>query len=98
MSHSFVVSPDQPAAPLKMVGEQVTVLPSAEQPGSYEICRGTGPERAGPPPHSHPWGEAFYVIDGHVVFGVDDQQDLIAEPGTLVHIAGGSTHWFRFGP
>jgi hypothetical protein len=38
------------------------------------------------------------VIDGHVVFGVDDQQDLVAEAGTLVHIAGGSTHWFRFGP
>jgi len=98
MSHSFVVSPDRLAPPLKMVGEKVTVLASAEQTGSYEIFRQTGQEGAGPPPHSHPWDEAFYVIDGHVLFGVDDQQDVIAEAGTLVHIAGGSTHWFRFGP
>ena len=97
MSHSFVVSPDRLAPPLKMVGEKVTVLAPASATGSYEIFRQAGPEGSGPPPHSHPWDEAFYVIDGQVVFGIDAEQDVTAEPGTLVHIPGGSTHWFRFG-
>jgi quercetin dioxygenase-like cupin family protein len=98
MSNPLVVSRDHAPAPLRMVGEEVTVLASGEQTGSYEIFRQSGPEGSGPPPHSHPWDEAFYVIDGQVHFGVGDDQDLTAEPGTLVHIPGGTTHWFRFGP
>ena len=73
------------------------MLAAAEQTDSYEIFRQAGPEGSGPPPHSHPWDEAFYVIDGHVVFGLDAQQDLVAHAGTLVHVPGGTTHWFRFG-
>ena|SRR5258708_264569 len=98
MSIPLVVSPDKVSPPLKMVGEEITVLASAEQTGSYEIFRQTGPAGSGPPPHSHAWDEAFYVSEGQVMFGVDAEQDLVAGPGTLVHIPGGSTHWFRFGP
>ena len=98
MSTPIVVSPDQAPAPLKIVGEEVTVLASGEQTGSYEIFRQQGPEGSGPPPHSHPWDEAFYVTEGQVHFAVGDEQDLIATPGTLVHIPGGTAHWFRFGP
>jgi quercetin dioxygenase-like cupin family protein len=98
MSNPLVVTADQAPAPLKMVGEEITVLASGEQTSSYEIFRQSGPEGSGPPPHSHPWDEAFYVIEGRVHFGVGDDQDLIATLGTLVHIPGGTTHWFRFGP
>jgi hypothetical protein len=38
------------------------------------------------------------VTAGQVTFGVDGDDNLLAPPGTLVHIPGGSTHWFRFGP
>jgi hypothetical protein len=38
------------------------------------------------------------VIAGQVIFGVDGNDNLLAPPGTLVHLPGGSTHWFRFGP
>lgn len=98
MSNPLVVSAHESPAPLKLVGEEVTVLASSEQTGSYEIFRQHGPEGSGPPPHSHPWDEAFYVIEGQVHFGVGDDQDLVAVLGTLVHIPGGTTHWFRFGP
>jgi quercetin dioxygenase-like cupin family protein len=97
MSNPLVVAADQAPGPLKIVGEEVTVLASGEQTGSYEIFRQAGPEGSGPPPHSHPWDEAFYVIEGQVHFGVGDRQDLTAHPGTLVHVPGGTTHWFRFG-
>jgi quercetin dioxygenase-like cupin family protein len=98
MPSPLVVSPDQAPAPLKMVGEEVTILASGEQTGSYEIFRQSGAEGSGPPPHNHSWDEAFYVIEGQLLFGVDDDQELIAKPGTLVHIPGGTTHWFHFGP
>jgi quercetin dioxygenase-like cupin family protein len=96
MGKPLIVSIDQ-APQLKMVGEELTILASGAQTGSYEIFRQAGPEGAGPPPHHHDWDEAFYVVSGEVMFGVDDQQDLVARAGTLVHVPGGSMHWFRFG-
>lgn len=96
MPAPMFVTPDRAPRPLNVVGEQVTVLASGAQTGSYEIFLQTGPEGSGPPPHSHPWDEAFYVIKGRIVFGFDDEEG-IASPGTLVHLPAGTTHWFRFG-
>jgi quercetin dioxygenase-like cupin family protein len=98
MSEPIVITAEHAPAPLKVVGEEITVLASGEQTGSYEIFRQRGPEGSGPPPHSHPWDEAFYVIEGQVSFGIGDDQDLVAETGTLVHVPGGTTHRFCFGP
>ena len=93
-----IVTPKDRPRGLNVVGEQITVLADGARTGSYEIFRQAGPEGSGPPPHSHPWDEAFYVIAGQVTFGVDGDDNLLAPPGTLVHFPAGSTHWFRFGP
>jgi quercetin dioxygenase-like cupin family protein len=92
----FVVKPDSYAKPLNIVGEQITVLGAASRTGSYEMFLQKGPAGSGPPPHSHPWDEAFYVIKGDLEFGIGDET-LTAGPGTLVHLPAGSIHWFRFG-
>lgn len=94
---AFMVAPDEAPRPLGVAGEQITVLASGAQTGSYEVFRQVGPEGSGPPPHSHPWDESFYVISGRIFFGVDDDE-RVAVPGTLVHLPAGTTHWFRFGP
>jgi quercetin dioxygenase-like cupin family protein len=94
----LVVTPEDRPQALNVVGEQITVLADGATTGSYEIFRQAGPEGSGPPPHNHPWDEAFYVVAGQVIFGVDGDDNLLAPPGTLVHIPGGSMHWFRFGP
>jgi len=96
MNKPLVVVPKHASRPLNVVGEQITVLASGAQTGSYEIFHQAGPEGSGPPPHNHPWDEAFYVTKGQVAFGIDDQE-MIASPGTLVHLPAGTTHWFRFG-
>lgn len=96
MPQALVVTSTNSPRPLNVAGEQITVLASGAQTGSYEIFRQAGPEGSGPPPHSHPWDEAFYVVKGQIAFGIDDRE-LIAEPGTLVHLPAGTTHWFRFG-
>lgn len=91
-----IVLPAETPHSLSVVGEQITVLASGAQTGSYEIFHQAGPEGSGPPPHSHDWDEAFYVITGEMAFGVAERE-FVAAPGTLVHIPAGITHWFRFG-
>jgi quercetin dioxygenase-like cupin family protein len=95
MREPLVVSADQ-SPRLRVVGEHITVLASGAQTGSYEIFRQVGPENSGPPPHSHPWDEAFYVIAGEIAFGIDGKE-VLATAGTLIHLPAGTTHWFRFG-
>jgi quercetin dioxygenase-like cupin family protein len=92
----FVVHPQDRERSLSVVGCGVTVLASNEQTGSYEITLQTGPEGMGPPPHSHPWDEAFFVVEGNVHFVLDGQTRL-AETGTLIHIPAGIIHAFQFG-
>lgn len=96
MPNPFVVTPVNAPRPLKLVGEQITVLASGAQTGGYEIFLQAGPESSGPPPHNHPWDESFYVIRGEIAFGIDGSETT-AVPGTLVHLPAGTTHWFRFG-
>jgi quercetin dioxygenase-like cupin family protein len=92
----LVVTPDDYASPLNIVGEQLTVLASGQATGGYEIFLQRGPEGAGPPPHSHDWDESFFVTKGAIDFGIAEKS-MTAHPGTLVHLPAGTTHWFRFG-
>lgn len=93
----FVVCPTERGRALNVVGCGITVLASNEQTGSYEITFQAGPEGAGPPLHSHPWDEAFFVVQGQVQFVLDGKA-LNAVSGTLVHIPADTTHGFQFGP
>lgn len=95
-SEPFIVTPDDYAPTLDLVGEHLTILASGERTGGYEIFLQRGPEGSGPPPHSHPWDESFYVTKGTVDFGVGDETRT-GLPGTLVHLPAGTVHWFRFG-
>ncbi|NOT42910.1 MAG: cupin domain-containing protein [Alphaproteobacteria bacterium] len=91
----FVVAPKDYDRPLNLVGEQLTILASGARTGGYEVFLQQGPEGSGPPPHSHPWDESFYVVKGAIDFGIGDES-MTATPGTLVHLPAGTTHWFRF--
>jgi len=92
----FIVAPENYAPTLDIVGEHVTVLASGEATEGYEVFLQRGPEGSGPPPHSHPWDESFYVVKGLIDFGIG-AESATATPGTLVHLPAGTVHWFRFG-
>jgi len=93
----FIVTPEDYAKDaLDIVGERLVVLASGKATGGYEIFLQRGPEGSGPPPHSHPWDESFYVVAGEVAFGIGADAKT-ASPGTLVHLPAGTEHWFRFG-
>jgi quercetin dioxygenase-like cupin family protein len=92
----FVLTPDRHAKALNVVGTQVTVLASNAATQSYGITLQRGDEGTGPPPHSHDWDEAFYVLTGEIRF-VCDGQAHICLSGTLVHIPRGTVHGFQYG-
>ena len=46
----------------------MTVLASNAATQSYGITLQQGEEGTGPPPHSHDWDEAFYVLKGEIHF------------------------------
>jgi quercetin dioxygenase-like cupin family protein len=91
-----IVSPEDYAGTLEIVGEHVTVLASGEATGGYEIFLQRGTDGSGPPPHSHPWDESFFVVKGEIDLGIGADSKT-ASPGTLVHLPAGTVHWFRFG-
>lgn len=95
-SNAFSVRPAEREPALHVVGCEVTVLASNERTGSYELTLQRGPEGAGPPPHSHPWDETFFVLQGQVDFLLDGQV-IRAESGTLLHIPAHTAHGFSFG-
>jgi len=92
----FVLTPDQRPAPLNVLGTHVTVLASNAATQSYGITVQQGDAGTGPPPHSHDWDEAFYVLDGEIEFLCGEETHRCL-PGTLVHVPRGTVHGFRYG-
>jgi quercetin dioxygenase-like cupin family protein len=93
----FVLRPEHHEPALNVVGTQVTVLAANAVTQSYGITFQQGDEGTGPPPHSHDWDEAFYILDGEVSF-VCDGQSYACGVGTLVHVPRGTVHGFSYGP
>ena len=79
--------------PHNVVGIDITVLVSREATGGHEITLQTGDKGSGPPPHSHPWDESFYVVRGAVDFTVEGKTTK-AGPGTFFHLPAGTVHAF----
>jgi quercetin dioxygenase-like cupin family protein len=92
----MVVAPEDRPRSLSVLGEQVTVLASGEQTGSFEIFFQAGPEGSGPLPHSHPWDEAFYVLRGEIHFEVAGASRT-AGAGATVFVPAGTVHCFKLG-
>ena len=86
---------DQPA-PLSVFGTDVTVLAAASKVGGYGITHQQGGEGSGPPPHSHGWDEAFFVLTGEITFQCGEETYL-CKPGTLVHVPKNTVHGFTYG-
>ncbi|WP_170533403.1 MULTISPECIES: cupin domain-containing protein [Ruegeria] len=97
MKTPFFTSPSDYPEPLNVLGDKITVLARLEQIGDYAVTLNYGHEGNGPPPHTHPWDETFFVVKGEVEF-VMDGETRSAPAGTLVHFPAGTVHSFKFGP
>lgn len=82
-------------AVLRVVEDSVRVLAAGRDTGgAYEIFELSGPRASGPPPHSHPWSEAYVLLEGEVEVTIGERK-LNATPGCFVNIPAGLTHAYR---
>ena len=87
--------PQAPASALNVVGEQIHVLADAVQTGGVEVFLQHGPEGSGPPPHTHPWDEAYFMLDGEMDVLLGDRSVRLARGG-FVFIPAGTVHNFCY--
>jgi len=91
---SIITRPTE-GARLHVVGDTVRVLASAQETGGgYEIFELEGPEGSGPPPHAHPWSEAYVMIEGEADIFIEGSRQE-ARPGSFFHIPAGLNHGYR---
>src|ERR1041385_7243012 len=77
---------------LSAMGAKVRFLYSGDKKWSLTEC--DAPKDSGPPPHNHPWDEAYYILDGAVRFTIDGR-DTVANAGDFVFVPGGTVHGFQ---
>ena len=93
----LIIKPETYQSALNVVGTNVTVLASKQDTKGQEFTFQTGEKGMGPPPHSHDWDEAFFVIKGSVEITCDGKTEMCT-PGTLAFVPGGTIHAFKYGP
>lgn len=80
-------------ATLHAVGDTIEVRRAG---GAFELFELSGPEGSGPPPHAHPWDEAYIGRSGQVEVTIDGATTVLGPGDTLVAPAG-ALHTYRIG-
>jgi quercetin dioxygenase-like cupin family protein len=74
---------------------RMTIVADADSSaGAVSVIDSVAPGKTGPPLHSHPNGETFYLLDGEVAFIVDGEITR-ASAGECVHVPKACAHSFR---
>ncbi len=79
-----------------VVGDLYTILASCEDTGgAYALIRAEVPPQSGPPAHvHHREDEAFYILEGKVLFEADGRT-MEAAAGSWVTLPRGTRHSFK---
>ncbi|MCZ6873452.1 MAG: cupin domain-containing protein [bacterium] len=96
MAEVIVVHPDDDVTTVHGAGDAYRFLITGPQSnGKYFAMDARVPPGAGPPPHIQTREEeAFYVLDGELVFRADGQR-IVGRQGTFVHVPRGVAHHFK---
>jgi len=94
MRTTHVIDAEKTPEPVTVVGEKVTILAGGDNSKPFEVHVQEGMQGGGPPPHFHPWDEAFYVIDGQVEVSTGGKSTVVSAGG-YVHIPGGTVHCYK---
>jgi quercetin dioxygenase-like cupin family protein len=80
---------------LSVLGTEVRFLcPADTTNGRFSVMEVLLPFDQGPPPHEHPWDEAYYVTEGQVLFIIGEDAQLF-RAGDFIYAPGGTVHSFR---
>ncbi|GAB2674490.1 cupin domain-containing protein [Aliiglaciecola aliphaticivorans] len=79
---------------LAVLGMRLKFLCTAEETnGRYSSMLNTVPKGLGAPPHSHPWDESFYVLQGRVELRLGDTITRM-NPGDYALVPANHVHGF----
>lgn len=85
----------QDVQPLNVLGGQIRFLCEGHSTnGAWSVMMVTLPEKAGPPPHTHAWDEAYFITEGNVEFTLGARR-FTATAGDFVYTPGGVAHGFQ---
>jgi quercetin dioxygenase-like cupin family protein len=76
----------------------MTMLAGDDTGGQLSAVDVRCPQGTGPGPHTDPWRESFYVLEGEFEFQVErdgELQPIRARPGDMVSVPAGLGHAFR---
>jgi quercetin dioxygenase-like cupin family protein len=80
---------------LTVLGAQVRFLcEAAKTDHNFSLMEAVLPKDQGPPPHDHPWDEAYYIIEGDVRFQIGEDVQIY-RAGDFVYAPGGTLHSFQ---
>jgi quercetin dioxygenase-like cupin family protein len=78
-----------------MLGGVYTVMAAAgETDGKLTVMEMTIPPGAAPPPHTHPGGEAVYVLEGTITYHIGDDA-IEGRAGSFFYIPEGTVEFFE---
>jgi quercetin dioxygenase-like cupin family protein len=83
------------AKALNVMGGQVRFLcESGDTGNAWSIMECSLPKDSGPPPHDHPWDEAYYILEGELRFVIDGKAQTY-RAGDFVYAPAGTLHGFQ---
>ncbi|GGF76443.1 cupin domain-containing protein [Alteromonas lipolytica] len=97
MHKAIILRDTVPTESIDILGGVINVMSDAGQ-GDEQSVTVQESEKSGfgPPPHSHPWSETFYVISGSVDFMLNEN-GYHFEAGAMVYIPEHQVHAFQSG-
>ena len=94
MTKEAIVLPKGEGETLGIMGTKVTFLcPADKTAKGFSLMEVILPKDAGPPPHDHPWDEAYYIVEGETRFEIDGRA-VTARAGDFLYAPGGTVHGF----
>lgn len=94
MSSVRVVGPSEGQA-FEVMGDRITVKTAgSETDGRFSLLEFDTPKDVGPPPHSHAWREAYWVLEGEIEFVIDGKNQRLT-PGSWLVVPGGTVHFSK---
>lgn len=91
-----ILGPEEMPKAVGVLGVDIRFLVTGESNDGYHITLQSGEEGSGPPPHSHEWDEAFFVLTGEVAFTCQDKT-YHCTTGAFVNVPAGEVHAFSYG-
>src|SRR5437868_3749053 len=76
MSKQPIVMKRGQAEELRVTGAGLRFLCTGDKTDkAWSLMEAELAKHSGPPPHHHPWDEAYYVIEGEVRFSLGDREE-----------------------